>query len=271
MIKPNDIRIEQIELQRGPLDFRFDCRIPANGITAVAGPSGSGKTTLLNLIAGFERPDRGRILLSDQDVTTLHPAERPVSLVFQENNLFAHLDIATNIGLGINPALRLTEGDRQRVSAALERTGLGGYEKRMPGTLSGGERQRAAFARALVRDRPYLLLDEPFAALDPGLRLSMAMLLKALQDETGVTVVLVTHNPADVRRLASRVVFLDQGRILADDSTSEFFDRPGPQPILDFRGRDGGMKTGLISTEHGRDDGHNLQGRNAWRRPRQSG
>ncbi len=241
MADPNDIFMDAIELKRGDLDFRFHCRMPAGRITAVAGPSGSGKTTLLNLIAGFEVPDSGRIELSGRDVTTFHPAERPVSLVFQENNLFAHLDIATNVGLGISPSLRLADKDLARISAALQRTGLGGYEKRMPGTLSGGERQRAAFARALVRDRPYLLLDEPFAALDPGLRLSMAMLLKELQAETGVTVVLVTHNSSDVRRLAERVIFLEKGRILADDETADFFDRPGPQPILDFRGRDGGM------------------------------
>lgn len=241
MAEANDIRLDHVELQRGAMEFRFDCHIPAGTITAVAGPSGSGKTTFLNLIAGFDSPDSGRVLLAGMDVTSFHPAKRPVSLVFQENNLFAHLDIATNVALGISPSLRLTDADRARVSAALSRTGLAGYEKRLPATLSGGERQRAAFARALVRDRPYLLLDEPFAALDPGLRLSMAMLLQALQAETGVTVVLVTHNPSDVRRLASRVIFLDKGGIVANDDTEDFFDRPGPQSILDFRGRPEGM------------------------------
>lgn len=107
----------------------------------------------------------------------------------------------------------------------------------MPATLSGGERQRAAFARALVRRRPYLLLDEPFAALDPGLRVAMALLLEELHSETATTVVLVTHNPSDVRRLADRVIFLEKGCVVADDDTESFFGRHGPKAILDFRGK----------------------------------
>lgn len=232
--KPASIRLEQVELLRDKRRFAFDCTLPAGRITAVAGASGSGKTTLLNLIAGFETPQKGRILLGDADVTRLHPSERPVSLVFQDNNLFAHLDIATNVGLGISPSLSLTAGDRARMDEALRRTGLAGYERRLPGTLSGGERQRAAFARALVRDRPVLLLDEPFAALDPGLRASMARLLSELQEETGVTVVLVTHSPQDVEKLASHVLFLAEGRLIASESKSDFFRRSGPPEIAQF-------------------------------------
>lgn len=237
MSEQQDIRLDGVELQRGAIGFRFDCRMPARAITAVTGPSGSGKTTLLNLIAGFETPERGAVIVGGKDMTRLHPAERPVSLVFQENNLFTHLDLATNIGLGISPSLRLTGEDRAQISSALERTGLCGYEKRMPATLSGGERQRAAFARALVRRRPYLLLDEPFAALDPGLRVAMALLLEELHSETATTVVLVTHNPSDVRRLADRVIFLEKGCVVADDDTESFFGRHGPKAILDFRGK----------------------------------
>lgn len=237
MPERQDIRLDHVELRRGDIGFCFDCGMPGGAITAVTGPSGSGKTTLLNLIAGFETQDRGAVVFGGRDMTRLHPAERPVSLVFQENNLFAHLDIATNIGLGISPSLRLTGDDRVRISAALERTGLAGYEKRMPVTLSGGERQRAAFARALVRKRPCLLLDEPFAALDPGLRLSMTRLLRELHAETAVTIVLVTHNPSDVRRLADRVLFLEKGRVVADDDTETFFMRLGPTAVLDFRGK----------------------------------
>jgi thiamine transport system ATP-binding protein len=207
------IAMAGVELRLGTHNFRFDCTLPQGKIIAVAGPSGSGKSTFLNLLAGFEQPDRGRVLLAGQDVTGKHPAERPVSLVFQDNNLFAHLDLFTNVGLGISPSLKLSPQDRHRVSEALARVGLPGFEKRKPGTLSGGERQRAAFARALVRDKPILLLDEPFAALDPGLRSGMVELLKTLHHETGNTVLIVTHDPAEVRRLADHAVFIEGGTI----------------------------------------------------------
>jgi thiamine transport system ATP-binding protein len=212
-MKEQSIAMAGVELRLGTHDFRFDCALPHGRIIAVAGPSGSGKSTFLNLLAGFEQPDQGRILLAGRDVTGAHPAERPVSLVFQDNNLFAHLDLFTNVGLGISPSLKLSAQERQRVSEALARVGLPGFEKRKPGTLSGGERQRAAFARALVRDKPILLLDEPFAALDPGLRSGMVELLKALHHETGNTVLIVSHDPAEVRRLADHAVFIDDGRI----------------------------------------------------------
>ncbi|MDE1993076.1 MAG: ATP-binding cassette domain-containing protein [Rhizobiaceae bacterium] len=216
------IAMTGVELRLGTHEFRFDCDLPRGKIIAVTGPSGSGKSTFLNLLAGFEAPDRGRVILAGQDVTSLHPSERPVSLVFQDNNLFAHLDLFTNIGLGIDPAMKLSVKDRERISEALSRVGLGGYERRKPGTLSGGERQRAAFARALVRDKPILLLDEPFAALDPGLRSGMAELLIALHRESGNTVLIVSHDPAEVRRLADHAVFIDGGKILLSAAIENF-------------------------------------------------
>lgn len=228
------IAMAGVELRLGTHDFRFDCVLPAGRIIAITGPSGSGKSTFLNLLAGFETPDRGRILLAGQDVTGLHPSERPVSLVFQDNNLFAHLDLFTNIGLGIHPSLRLSARDRERISQALARVGLAGYEKRLPGTLSGGERQRAAFARALVRDKPILLLDEPFAALDPGLRAGMAELLTALHRETGNTVLLVSHDPAEVRRLADHAVFIDGGAIRLSAPIKDFLTQDGIPALTTF-------------------------------------
>ncbi|WP_267551156.1 ATP-binding cassette domain-containing protein [Rhizobium rhizogenes] len=228
------ITMNGVELRLGTHDFHFDCALPQGRIIAVAGPSGSGKSTFLNLLAGFEKPDRGRILLAGQDVTSKHPAERPVSLVFQDNNLFAHLDLFTNVGLGISPSLRLSAQDRQRVSEALARVGLPGFEKRKPGTLSGGERQRAAFARALVRDKPILLLDEPFAALDPGLRSGMVELLKTLHRETGNTVLIVSHDPAEVRRLADHAVFIDGGKIALSAPIEAFLQTAGIPALATF-------------------------------------
>lgn len=210
----DSIRLEKIALQLGSKRFSFDIAMTGGAITAVTGPSGSGKSTLLNLIAGFEIPESGRVLIAGEDVTHAHPSQRPISLVFQDNNLFAHLDLVTNIGLGVDPSLKLSREDRVRISQSLERVGLAGFETRKPGTLSGGERQRAAFARVLVRKRPVLLMDEPFAALDPELRSSMASLLLDLHRETGNTVVIVSHDRAEVQKLADVVVAVDDGTIV---------------------------------------------------------
>ncbi|KQR36676.1 thiamine ABC transporter ATP-binding protein [Rhizobium sp. Leaf155] len=217
------VRLEQVSLQLGQQHFFFDTSFEEAKVTAVVGPSGSGKSTLLNLVAGFEKPTGGRVLIGSDNMGGRDPAERPISLIFQDNNLFAHLDIATNIGLGISPSLRLTQDDKARIASALERVGLAGFEKRLPSSMSGGERQRAALARALVRQRAVMLLDEPFAALDPGLRAGMAGLLKELQSENDNTVLLVTHHPDDIRRLADAVVFLSDGKILFQGATEAFF------------------------------------------------
>ncbi|MDQ1196984.1 ATP-binding cassette domain-containing protein [Agrobacterium sp. SORGH_AS 787] len=218
-----NVTLEQVSLQLGQQAFFLDTSFEEAKVTAVVGPSGSGKSTLLNLVAGFEKPASGRVLIGLEDVSGRDPAERPISLIFQDNNLFAHLDIATNIGLGISPSLRLTSEDKAKIASALERVGLAGFEKRLPSSMSGGERQRAALARALVRQRAVMLLDEPFAALDPGLRAGMAGLLKDLQSENGNTVLLVTHHPDDIRRLADAVVFLSDGKILFQGTTEAFF------------------------------------------------
>ena len=209
------INLSGVRLALGSARFSFDCILPGGEITAVVGPSGSGKSTLLNLVAGFERPDVGRVLIGGEEVTERHPSERPVSLVFQDNNLFSHLDLASNVGLGISPSLRLSASEKSAVDEALQRVGLAGFGKRLPATLSGGERQRAAFARALVRRKPVLLLDEPFAALDPELRTSMRALLKELHQETGNTVLIVTHDPEEVQRTADHVLTLKGGEIVA--------------------------------------------------------
>lgn len=217
------IRLDAIKLRLGTQDFDLDCGFAQGRITAVVGASGSGKSTLLNLVAGFEVPDEGRVLIDGQHMEGLDPSQRPVSMIFQDNNLFAHLDVFTNIALGISASLKLTALDRGAIGEALSRAGLSGFEKRMPNTLSGGERQRAALARTLVRKRSVMLLDEPFAALDPGLRSGMAGLLSQLHLEMGNTVLIVTHQPDEVRKLAENVVFLDAGRVLYSGPVDGFF------------------------------------------------
>lgn len=232
----NAIRLDDVRFAYGETRMAFDLAVEASEMLAIMGPSGSGKSTLLNLIAGFEQPSSGRIVIGDRDVSHVSPAQRPVSMIFQENNLFAHLDIAANVGLGRNPALRLSAEDRDAVGNALARTGLAGKETRMPHELSGGERQRAALARALVRRRPLLLLDEPFASLGPGLRAEMADLVADLHGETGMTVLLVTHSTEDALRLAPRLVFVDQGRVAADGPTSAMLGADGPELVRHYIG-----------------------------------
>jgi thiamine transport system ATP-binding protein len=157
-------------------------------------------------------------------------------MVFQENNLFAHLDVEKNVGLGRSPALRLSAEDRHVVAEALARTGLAGKEKRLPRELSGGERQRVALARVLVRERPVLLLDEPFASLGPALREDMLELLDAVHAERQMTILLVTHQPDDARRLADSIIFLEGGRVAASGPAGDFFTREGPAAFRRYIG-----------------------------------
>lgn len=201
----------------------FDLTVEPGEFVAVMGPSGAGKSTLLSLIAGFEEPLSGRIVWAGQDITTLQPAERPLSILFQDNNLFAHLDVYTNVALGLLPSAKLGNSDQGLVREALKRVGLEGFEDRLPGELSGGERQRAALARMLVRRKPLLLLDEPFAALGPALKKEMIRLVRELQSEHKFTILLVTHEPEDARAAASHTAFIHQGRILAKRKTAELF------------------------------------------------
>ena len=235
-MSPVDVALEQVEFSYGPAPMLFDCRFAGGEITAVMGPSGSGKSTLLNLVAGFERPAAGRVTIGGRDVSALEPAERPVSMVFQENNVFTHLTVEQNVGLGRSPSLRLTEADRDDVHEALVRVGLGTKERRLPAELSGGERQRVALARVLVRDRPVLLLDEPFASLGPALRDDMLDLVSELQAERGMTALFVTHQPEDARRIAKSMVFLEEGRVAAIGPMEFFFSPDGPEAFKRYIG-----------------------------------
>ncbi|MFE0016933.1 thiamine ABC transporter ATP-binding protein [Mesorhizobium sp. NPDC059054] len=230
------LRLDKTTFSYGQTSLAFDAEFPAGEITAVMGPSGSGKSTLLNLVAGFEIPLSGHVLINGLDFSAASPSERPVSMVFQENNLFAHLDVFRNVGLGISPSLALTATDRMAIADALARTGLTGKEKRLPRELSGGERQRVALARALVRDRPVLLLDEPFASLGPALREDMLDLVAAVQAERKMTTLFVTHQPEDARRVAAHVVFLENGTVAATGRAHDFFSANGPAAFRRYAG-----------------------------------
>lgn len=231
-----DIRLDGLQFAYpGGEPFHFSTSFNAGSFTGLIGPSGSGKTTLINLIAGFEEPASGKLYFDGVDAAGAEPAERPVTMVFQDNNLFAHLDVFTNIALGVSASLDLSGDDRTEIAGAMEKTGLSGYGHRLPRELSGGQRQRVAIARALVRDRPVLLLDEPFAALGPALRRDMLRLVSTIHKERRMTVILVSHDPADVKFAATHAAFLDAGRVMANRPVDAFFsasDIPGLQGYL---------------------------------------
>jgi len=217
------IRLDHVTFHYEDMRMEFDLAVAKGEFLGIIGPSGSGKSTLLNLIAGFETPAAGRVMIAEADVTSLAPAERPVSMIFQDNNSFAHLDVWTNVALGLSPSLTLDAAQRKQIDDALRVTGLADYSRRKPGELSGGERQRIAIARALVRDKPALLLDEPFTALGPKLRRDMLDLVLALHRERGLTTLMVSHHPEDARQAADRTAFIADGRILAVAPTADLF------------------------------------------------
>lgn len=230
------IELDNLVFSYGETRMEFDLSVPASSVIAIMGPSGSGKTTLLNLIAGFENPVSGKVLIDGRDVTGLEPAERPVSMVFQENNLFAHLTVEDNVGLGRSPSLRLTDADSADVARALAQTGLAGKERRLPSELSGGERQRVALSRVLVRDRPVLLLDEPFASLGPALRREMLALVRQFHFDHGMTILMVTHHPEDAQLIADRIAFIEAGRLVAFEDTTTMFSRAAPDAFRAYIG-----------------------------------
>jgi thiamine transport system ATP-binding protein len=219
------VRLDGVAFAYEAMRFAFDFEVEAGARVAIMGPSGSGKSTLLHLIAGFETPLSGRILIGGQDVTGIDPARRPVSMIFQDNNLFGHLDVEKNVALGRSPSLRLSAEDRADIARALALTGLAGKERRLPQALSGGERQRVALARVFVRNRPVLLLDEPLASLDAPLRAEMLDLLKDFHRRTGMTILMVTHHREDARALCERVIMLESGRIVAEGPSENLLDR----------------------------------------------
>ncbi|WFB48467.1 thiamine ABC transporter ATP-binding protein [Vibrio coralliilyticus] len=198
--------------------FHFDLYIEQGSLVALMGPSGAGKSTLLALVAGFIEPESGSIKAGELEVVGKEPHQRPFAMLFQEHNLFAHLSVRENIGLGLHPGLKLNSEQVSQVEHAAMQVGIADYLDRLPEQLSGGQRQRVALARCFVQPHPIWLLDEPFSALDPVLREEMLGLVKQLAAERNITVVMVTHHISDAKAIASHFAFVDQGKVAVADT-----------------------------------------------------
>ncbi len=219
------LALDKLDITQGGFRLSAHLTIAPNQTTAILGPSGGGKSTLLMALAGFT-PHRGTVTWCDREISGLDPSARPISLLFQDHNLFPHLSIAANVGLGLRPNLKLSAAEKHRVCAALARVGLEDKMSCLPQMLSGGQRQRAALARALLRQKPIWLLDEPFAALGPGLRREMLNLVEEIRAEQQATLLLVTHTPEDARHVAAACAFVQDGRVSAPIGTGAFFAAP---------------------------------------------
>jgi spermidine/putrescine transport system ATP-binding protein len=210
--------------------------IDAGEFFTLLGPSGCGKTTLLRLIAGFDLPDEGRILLNGEDLAGKPPELRPVRTVFQSYALFPHMTVAGNIAFPLKMAKLPAREIQDKVAAALEDVRLQGFGNRMPNELSGGQRQRVAIGRALVTHPPVLLLDEPLAALDAKLREEMQIELIGLQKDVGITFVYVTHDQTEALALSHRIAVMNRGRVEQIDAPARLYGLPRTRFVADFIG-----------------------------------
>lgn len=220
------LTLDKLVITQGEFRLSADFTVPTGARVALIGPSGAGKSTLLSVISGFFAPSSGRVLWQGQDITATPPGARPLSILFQDQNLFAHLSVTQNLGLGLSPKLRLSRADHARIEAALARTGLAGLGPRRPSELSGGQQSRVALARCLLRARPLLLLDEPFAALGPALKADMLALVAEIAREQGTTVLMVSHDPADATALCPQTVLVAEGTAHAPQPTANLLANP---------------------------------------------
>jgi putative spermidine/putrescine transport system ATP-binding protein len=235
---PAELRMEDLDRRFGSTAAvsRLNLVVEAGSLVALLGPSGCGKTTTLRMIAGFEPPDHGRIVLAGRDITGLPPHHRALGMVFQNYSLFPHKTVGENVAFGLRMA-GMSRADRDvEVRRMLDLVKLSGYADRYPAQLSGGQQQRVALARSLVPNPRVLLLDEPLGALDKGLRESMQFELRSMQQRFGITTVLVTHDQEEALSMSDRIAVMSRGRILQVGSAAEIYDRPATRFVAEFLG-----------------------------------
>ncbi|MGE0573455.1 MAG: ABC transporter ATP-binding protein [Reyranella sp.] len=232
------VRIEGVTKRFGAITAvaGVDLEIERGELFALLGGSGCGKTTLLRMLAGFETPDSGRVLIDGQDMAGVPPHRRPVNMMFQSYALFPHMDVAANVGYGLRREGLPKPEIATRVAEALALVQLSEFGMRRPAQLSGGQRQRVALARALIKRPKLLLLDEPLAALDRKLREGTRFELVRLQEKLGLTFVMVTHDQEEAMSMSSRLAVMNLGRIVQVGTPHEVYERPSTRFVADFIG-----------------------------------
>ncbi|KUJ81024.1 ATP-binding cassette domain-containing protein [Ruegeria profundi] len=229
------LKLDNCVVQNGSFSLQADFSVETGASVAIVGPSGAGKSTLIEAIAGFRDLTRGQIFWDGELISNLSPGKRPVAMLFQDGNLFPHLTVEQNIALGLRPNGRLSTEEQAEVQNALDRVSLSGLGGRKPAELSGGQQSRVALARVLVQRRQLLLLDEPFAALGPALKAEMLDLVAGLLAETGTTLLMVSHDPQDARRITQETILVAENHAHPPAPTSDLFDNPPPS-LRDYLG-----------------------------------
>ncbi|MDO6684516.1 MULTISPECIES: thiamine ABC transporter ATP-binding protein [unclassified Agarivorans] len=228
------LSISKLCCVRQQQQFHYQLEVNPGEVVALLGASGCGKSTLLELIAGFVPASSGSLSWLGEDLLNLPIKQRPVTSLFQHHNLFHHLSIEQNIALGLSPSLKLNAQQREQLSQIANNLGIAGLLNKRPDQVSGGQQQRAALARCLVRQQPILLLDEPFSALDPMLRLECLELVKQLAEEWQLAVIMVTHQWQDAQRVAERVAFIEAGTTRQFASPAELLTSPSNAHIARY-------------------------------------
>ena len=222
-------------LVKNYLRLSADTSLESERIYAVVGPSGAGKSTFLNILSGFTEISNGSIVWNKREISRLPPSKRNISILFQDNNLFPHLTVWRNLALGVTQRPKISNDDRSQLRSAMSEVGILGLENRKPSQLSGGQQSRAALARVLLQKNTILLLDEPFAALGPSLKDQMLELIKKIAKNRKLLVLMVTHDPADAKKIASHTIVVKENTVHVPIDTKEALE-PTKGPLADYLG-----------------------------------